>query len=103
MSKIFELVNMLKASNSTQNDNIYSSSQTQNNNLEIPDLETIMKISQVMKAMNSSDNNTTNLLYSLKPFLRKSKQNKLTQYANILKFSSVITELNKHNFNENLE
>ena len=99
MSKIFEMVNMLKNNNS-------SSSPTSNNtpNFEMPDMETMMKITQIMKAMNSKENNAgTNLLYSLKPFLRKSKQDKLSQYANILKISSVISELNKNNSNENLE
>ena len=103
MSKIFELVQMLKNSNSSQNDNTNFSPQIQNNNFEMPDMETIMKISQIMKAMNSSDNAGTNLLNSLKPFLRKSKQDKLNQYSNILKISSVISELNKNNLNENLE
>jgi hypothetical protein len=99
MSKIFEMVNMLKNNNS-------STSQINANtpNFEMPDMETMMKITQIMKTMNSSENNAgTNLLYSLKPFLRKSKQDKLSQYANILKISSVISELNKNNSSEKLE
>ena len=59
-----------------------------------------MKISQIMKAMNSNENNaSTNLLYSLKPFLRKSKQDKIEQYIKMLKLSSVISEFNKGNNN----
>lgn len=99
MSKIFEMINMLKNNNS-------STSQINANtpNFEMPDMETMMKITQIMKTMNSSENNAgTNLLYSLKPFLRKSKQDKLSQYANILKISSVISELNKNNSSEKLE
>ena len=43
---------------------------------------------------NISSNNTSNdqdskLLYSLKPYLRKSRQAKLDQYINILKISQV--------------
>lgn len=95
MSNIFEMVNMLKNSSSTQN---------QNANFEMPDMETMMKITQIMKAMNSNENNAgTNLLYSLKPFLRESKQTKLSQYANILKISSVISELNKNTSNNKTE
>ena len=93
------MINMLKNNNS-------STSQINANtpNFEMPDMETMMKITQIMKTMNSSENNAgTNLLYSLKPFLRKSKQDKLSQYANILKISSVISELNKNNSSEKLE
>ncbi len=104
MSKIFEMVNMLKNSASTQTENFNSSQQSQNANFEMPDMETMMKITQIMKAMNSNQNSAgTNLLYSLKPFLRESKQAKLSQYANILKISSVISELNKNNSNNKTE
>ena len=88
MSKIFEMASILNG----------------NNNFEMPDIETIMKISQIMKSINSTENNAgTNLLYSLKPFLRKTKQEKLNQYVNILKISSVISELNKNNLNGKTE
>ena len=101
------MVNMIKNANSSeqtaqpersaQNSNMNISNQSQsNNNFEMPDMETIMKISQIMKAMNSTQNNaSTNLLYSLKPFLRKTKQDKLDQYVKMLKLSSVISEFNK--------
>ena len=88
-----------KQSNQEFNSNFQPTPQT-NNNFEMPDMETIMKISQIMKAMNSSENNaSTNLLYSLKPFLRKSKQDKVEQYIKMLKLSSVISEFNKGNNN----
>ena len=112
--KLFEIANMIKnANSSTQseqttfneqtnqpfNPNYQSTGQT-NSNFEMPDMETLMKISQIMKAMNSTENNaSTNLLYSLKPFLRKSKQNKIEQYVKLLKLSSVISEFNKGNNN----
>lgn len=68
----------------------------------MPDMETLLKISQIMKAINSNENNaSTNLLYSLKPFLRKSKQDKIEQYVKMLKLSSVISEFNKGNNNGN--
>lgn len=114
LSKLFEIANMIKnANSSTQseqatfneqtnqpfNQNYQSTGQT-NSNFEMPDMETLMKISQIMKAMNSTENNaSTNLLYSLKPFLRKSKQNKIEQYVKLLKLSSVISEFNKGNNN----
>ena len=103
MSKIFEMVNMLKNSNSTENNNfsIPNSNNNSANNFEMPDMETIMRLSKIMKSINSNENNAgANLLYSLKPFLRESKQEKLNQYVNMLKISSVISELNKNNSNE---
>jgi hypothetical protein len=49
--------------------------------------------------MNSLNSNTpnpsANLLYSLKPFLRDSKKEKVDQYIKFLKLSSIISEINK--------
>lgn len=62
----------------------------------MPDMETMMKIAKIMKAMNSNNNNpSTDLLYSLKPFLRDSKKEKVDQYIKFLKMSSIISEINK--------
>ena len=59
-------------------------------------METMMKIAKIMKAMNSNTNNpSADLLYSLKPFLRDSKKEKVDQYIKFLKMSSVISEMNK--------
>lgn len=48
------------------------------------DINTIMKMKSVMEKMNSSNDPRNNLLYSLKPYLRESKQDKLDQYANLM-------------------
>lgn len=42
-----------------------------------------------MDSLNSADNKDTNLLYSLKPYLRKSRQEKIDQYINLLKISQI--------------
>ncbi len=104
---INNLVNMLKNSNTeSSNDNSSgsstksepnsgSSSNNNNNNSSSDfnfsslDFETIMKIKSIMETLNSKDDPKSNLLYSLKPYLRKSKQDKLDQYANLLKISKV--------------
>ncbi len=65
-----------------------SSSNSDSNSSGI-DLDTIMKIKSIMEALNTKNDPKSNLLYSLKPYLRKSKQAKLDQYANILKISQV--------------
>lgn len=102
---------MIKSSNSSTqtgqtskqdqtNNSIFQNIPQGNSNFEMPDMETIMKISHIIKALNSNENNaSTNLLYSLKPFLRKSKQDKVEQYAKMLKLSSVISKFNKENDN----
>lgn len=65
-----------------------SSNNTSSNNNSI-DFETIMKIKNIMETLNNKNDPSANLLYSLKPYLRKSKQAKLDQYANLLKISQV--------------
>ena len=59
------------------------------------DFETIMKIKSIMETLNKKDDPKSKLLYSLKPYLRKSKQAKLDQYVNILKITQVTGLFNK--------
>lgn len=66
--------------------NSSSNSSTNSNSI---DFETIMKIKNIMDTLNSKDDPDTNLIYSLKPYLRKSKQDKLDQYVNLLKISQI--------------
>ena len=66
------------------------------NNFQMPDMETMMKIIKIMNSLNSNTQNpSTDLLYSLKPFLRDSKKEKVDQYIKFLKMSSIISEINK--------
>lgn len=53
------------------------------------DFDTIIKIKSIMETLNTKNDPKSNLLYSLKPYLRKSKQAKLDQYVNIMKISQV--------------
>ena len=72
------------------------SNTSDDNNFQMPDMETMMKIMKLMKSMNSNQNNpSATLLYSLKPFLRDSKKEKVDQYIKFLKISSIISEINK--------
>ncbi|MBR0427123.1 MAG: hypothetical protein IJK18_02845 [Clostridia bacterium] len=61
------------------------------------DFETIMKMKSIMETLNNSNNQDSNLLYSLKPYLRKSRQAKLDQYINILKITQVSKFFNTKN------
>lgn len=73
-----------------------SSSTNQSTNSNGLDIETIMKIKSIMDLMNKKDDPNSKLLNSLKPYLRKSKQEKLDQYINILRISQ-ITQLFNNN------
>ena len=89
--------------NKSSTNNSANSNSSSNNSSQMPDMETMVKI---MKLMNSINSNTvspsTNLLYSLKPFLRDSKKERVDQYVKFLKISSVLSEINKSggDFNE---
>lgn len=53
------------------------------------DVNTIMKIQKIMSAMNKDDPRK-NLLISLKPFLRKSRQEKINEYITYLSIGSAL-------------
>ena len=59
------------------------------------DIDTILKIKTMMETLNKKDDPRSNLLYSLKPYLRESKQKKLDQYVNLFKITQ-ITQLFKN-------
>ena len=75
---------------SSNNTNSYNSSTNDgsNNNFNI-DADTIMKMTSVINAMNKKDNAGSNLLHSLKPYLRDSRKDKLDQYANLLNITRI--------------
>lgn len=68
-------------SNNTENNN--------NNNNSSFDPELFIKIQKIMSAMNGN-NPKKNLLLSLKPFLRQTRQDKINEYINILNIISAL-------------
>jgi len=64
------------------------------------DMATVMKMKSVMEKMNNKNDPRSNLLYSLKPYLREQKQEKLDQYANLMNVAK-IAELLKNDNKEN--
>ena len=70
-------------SNSSENNDSINSN---NNSL---DFDTLLKLKSIMEKMNNKNDPRSNLLYSLKPYLRESKRSKLDQYANLLKITQV--------------
>ena len=78
--------------NITTNMNSNSNNNSSNNNSEnnsYLDFDTILKIKNIMEAFNQTDDNRSKLLYSLKPYLRESRQKKLDQYVNLFKISGI--------------
>ena len=87
---INNLGNIMNSNNpSTQNS-------PQNGNLNL-DMNTIMKMKSIMENMNNKNDPRANLLYSLKPYLRDSKKDKLDQYVNLLNVSKIADFMNQNN------
>lgn len=75
------ILNNFKASSEEQNSN---------NNFNF-DINTMLKMKNIMDKMNSNSNDPrTNLLLSLKPYLNNNRKEKLDQYMQFLNISKVI-------------
>ncbi len=75
---------------------IFSNFTSDSNSNNSFDINTIVKIKSIMDTLNKKNDPKSNLLYSLKPYLRKSRQAKLDQYVNILKISQVASLFSKN-------
>lgn len=53
------------------------------------DMNTIMKMKSVMDKLNTSNDPRSNLLQSLKPYLREERKSKVDQYANLLNVAKI--------------
>ena len=89
---ISNMANMLKNSNISSN-NTNSSTQSESTNTTI-DFETVMMLKSLIDSLNTNNDPRSNLLYSLKPYLRKTRQEKLDQYVNLFKITQVADLLN---------
>ena len=79
------IVNNLKNSsnNKDNNSNEDKSSSDDSGSPEL-DINTILKMKQIMDSMNSNKNDPrTNLLLSLKPYLKESRRDKVDQYIKL--------------------
>ncbi len=79
--------------NSSNSENNFSGNS--NNPFENIDIDTIMKMQKIMSAMKSSSNSSgANLLRSLKPYLKPSRQAKIDECIGLLGLETVISEFN---------
>lgn len=85
---------------STQNTNHNSS----NNAFDFSniDMNTILKMKSIMEKISDKNDPRSNLLHSLKPYLRKGRKEKLDQYANLLNVAKIAELLKKDN-KENID
>lgn len=84
-------------SKSNNFENSSSSSSTSNmNNTNNIDINTIFKIQNIMNSINSDKQNEsrTNLLLSLKPYLKETRRNKVDQYIQLMKMEKVFQAIN---------
>ncbi len=93
---------MMKNFSSMMNNNNGNSNSNNNSNFDFNkiDMNTILKMKSIMEKLNDSNDPRSNLLYSLKPYLRENKKEKLDQYANMLNIAK-IAELLKNDNKEN--
>ena len=61
------------------------------------DMNTVLKMKSIIDKMNNSNDPRSNLLASLKPYLRDNKKQKLDEYANLLNFAKITEILNNDN------
>lgn len=60
------------------------------------DMNTLLKMQQIMQVMNSEQSNPrSNLLRSLKPYLRPSRQQQVDQYIQLLNIEGVFKMMNQ--------
>ena len=83
--------NMLSSLLSSLNANTSNNSEENLNSGSNIDMETILKMKSIIDKMNKNQNDPrSNLLRSLKPYLRSSRKNKLEQYVKLLSMTSVM-------------
>lgn len=83
-----------KSENNNSSNNNHSDDRT-NNIFENFDMNTFFKMQQIMNSMNSKqDDSRTNLLKSLKPYLKESRKSKVDQYIQLMKMGKIIEIMN---------
>lgn len=92
--------NQKKATNDSNKNNSSNTSNTFDfSNL---DINTIIKMKSIMEKMNNTNDPRSNLLNSLKPYLREEKKGKIDQYSNIMNIAKIAELLNNKENNSNV-
>jgi len=95
-----EMKNILSSfsSNNSNNDNsnTENSNSNSNSNNSSPsiDFETILKMKSMMEKLNNSNDPRSNLLMSLKPYLKESRKEKVDEYIKLFGMTKVLEIFN---------
>ena len=93
MDNLKEFINNFQ--NSSQEDNTNINDDSNNSNNFNFDINTMMKMKNIMDKMNSSRNDPrSNLLQSLKPYLNNNRKERLDHYMQFLNISKVLEAFN---------
>lgn len=92
------LSSMFQNGNNSSNNGSANSSNSSGFNL---DMNTMLKMKNIISSMNQKDDPRANLLYSLKPYLRDSKKDKLDQYVNMLNMTKIADFMKNDNKENN--
>ena len=87
---------MQNSNNKTNNDSTTTGAPEQDKNSSMPnfDMDTIIKMKTIFEQMNKKDDPRSNLLLSLKPYLKESRKNKVDQYAQLFNMTKIMDILN---------
>ena len=97
MHKISDILSNLNSSDKSSASNDSSTSSNSDGLHSNIDINTILKMKEIMDKINSTHNDKrSNLLLALKPYLRKSRQSKLDQYMKLLNMAPLL-EIFKNN------
>lgn len=88
MSKFSDMMGNFSSGTNTNSNQ--SSSFSQNNSSFNFDINTFIKLKSVMDSINSQPDPRSNLLKSLKPYLKENRQAKIDQYINLFSMSRVM-------------
>ena len=81
-----------------QNENNNNSTSKENSfDFSNIDMNTIIKMKNIMEKINNKNDPRSNLLASLKPYLRDNKKAKLDQYSNLINFAKIAEILKNDN------
>lgn len=83
--------------NTSKDSSQFNSSKNTNFNFNNIDMNTILKMKTIIDNMNNKNDPRSNLLYSLKPYLRESRKEKIDQYANFLNIAKIAELLKNDN------
>lgn len=96
-SNNFSNANQSENTSNFQNSSKSNSSGKTNFNFNNIDINTFLKMKSIMEKMNTNNDPGSNLLNSLKPYLRNSRKEKVDQYANLLNLVKIAELLKNDN------